>query len=70
MPYVIQSQEITHLTSFMAPIEWIDVLVLSSNSCDFIDHNKGSSINHVVRFLGIFDPPSPLRGHCYKIRLM
>ena len=25
----------------------------------------GSSINHVVKILGIFDPPSPLRGHFY-----
>ena len=31
---------------------------------------KGSSINHVVKILGIFDAPFPLRGHFYKIRLM
>ena len=32
--------------------------------------SMGSFINHVDRFLDIFDPPSPLCGQFYLIRLM
>ena len=65
------NQEINEPDDLLAVENLISEVILPPPSTGTVEYKlyKGSSINHMVKFLGIFEPPQ-LHGHFYKIRLM